>query len=109
MQHDGPGDQLREKGHKQGVVQQRIVGHFALIAIDHIRNLLEREKADAQRQHEVEQRPVRAKKAVYVRSEKIVILIVEQHANVDEDAQEHDALAHPLRREAPHEFVEGKV
>ena len=53
--HDRPGHQLREERHEQRVVD--VTGHhglFAAINIDHVRDALERMKADAERQDDVE-------------------------------------------------------
>lgn len=91
--HNGACDQLREIGHERCILQEFILGNFAVIGIDHIRNLLEGEETDTQWQHDILQWEVRVRKPVQVLKEKVKIFEIEQDAEVQQYCQDHFSLA----------------
>ena len=109
VQHDRAGDQLREEGDEQRVVENMIARHRAAVAVDHIGELLEGEERNAQRQREVIQRKMRAEGAVEVVHKEVVVLEIEQHAEVEAKAQQHQRQADGLALAGEHELAERVV
>ena len=109
VEHDGARDQLREERDEERVVEDVVARHRALVAVNHIGELLEGEERDAQRQRHVVEREREAKRAVHVRDEEVVILEVEQHAEVEGEAQQHQRQADALARRREHALAERVV
>ena len=87
VQYDGARNQLGKECHKTGIVQQTVAGRFSLVTVHHIGNLLEREKADTQRQCNFFYLPVRMKKEIAVVHEKIKILKIKQQSDIGNKSQ----------------------
>ena len=106
VQHDRPGDELREERHEQRVIENIVARHRAAVAVDDVGELLEGEKRDAQRQRDAVEREGEAERAVQVFAEEVVILEVEEHAEVGRQAQQHQRQAHGLARGGEHALAE---
>ena len=87
MQYDGARNQLGKEGYKTGIVQQAVAGRFSPVTVHHVRNLLEREKADTQRQCNFFYLPVRMKEEIAVVHEKIKILKIKQQSDIGNKSQ----------------------
>jgi hypothetical protein len=96
MMHDGAGDQLREKGNEQAIIDEVIAARFATVGINEIRDLLKDEEGNSQRQDHVGRRPTRTCGRVYRVHEKIRILVITKDAEIARQAQHEDNLATPL-------------
>ena len=83
MRDDGACDELREESDKAGVVEQRAVPDLTVEGVDDERDLLKCEKAYAEREHDVLERPVGAEYGVYRFHEKVVIFEIKKHAEID--------------------------
>jgi hypothetical protein len=93
VMHDRPGDQLREKQHEQAVVEQILVLDAACVAIDEIGDFLEGEKTDRQWQHHIRQGQRPPGQGIEILDEKIRILEIRQHREIDGDAADQQCLA----------------
>jgi hypothetical protein len=85
--HDWTSDELREEGHEQRVVDEVQPIHLAPVGIHEERDLLKREKRDADRQHDLAQHEVEAGDRVEVVHEEVGILEVPQRREVEHDAE----------------------
>lgn len=75
---------LRKIADEQRIFIKRIVLGLAMIRINNIRDLLEREKAYAERQYNVPQLKRCVEYRVYVLYKKIIVLVLENYRNVDQ-------------------------
>jgi len=64
MPHDRPGNQMREIGNEQRVIQQAVIVRLAGIGIHQIADLLKGEKADGQRQEEMRHRQAQSQQII---------------------------------------------
>ncbi len=84
---DRPGDQLREEGHEQAVVQEPVFRRFALGGIDQIGDLLEGEERDAERQDDGADAEVQAGQRADILHDEDGIFEIGQHRQIAGDAR----------------------
>jgi hypothetical protein len=82
------GDELREEGHEQRVVDEVQPVDLAPVRVHEERDLLKREKRDADRQHDLAQHEVEACDRIEVVHEEVGILEVAQRREVERDAED---------------------
>ena len=92
---DRPGDELREEGHEQAVVQEPVFRRLALGGIDQIRHLLEGEERDAERQDDGADAEVQTGQRADILHDEDGIFEVSQQRQIAGDAEDQQA---PLRR-----------
>lgn len=109
MRDDRPRDKLGEERDKASVVQNRAIFNLAVKGINDERELLEREKAYAEREHDVFKRPARAENGVHRVGKEIVILKVKEYAEVESDGEGFGRLALFIAREHARELIKAKV
>ena len=92
-------EQVREEGHEQRVVDEHRLLRLAAMDVDQVRDLREREEADAERQREVQEVRHVARDARGVREEEVGVLEHAQQCEVRSDAEcEHPAARTPAQR-----------
>ena len=81
--NNGTRNQLREENDKQQVVRERTGWNLPSIGINQIGDLLEGVKADAERQNDVSDIPMRPEKCIAIVKEKTRILKVPEQSEVE--------------------------
>ena len=107
--HDGPGDQVRKEGHEQRVIEEVASRHRApQVYVEGVGHRGERVERDADRQHDIgRRRLVGDSEGIHrrgeVRLQEAAVLEVQQHAEIDDDRQEHPRAPAglPLRAHQP--------
>ncbi len=89
---DGAGNQLREEGHEEGVMQEAVFVGLATIGVDQVGDLLEGEEGDRQRQDDGLQYQVVAEQGVEVVNEEVGVLVVAQQAKIGGNAGDQNGL-----------------
>ena len=87
VEHDGARHQLGEKQHKDAVVVKPLQNLLALADGDQKRELLEGEKADAQRQGNAFQNQGGVEQSIDVLHKKIPVFEVAQKPHIEQDTQ----------------------
>ena len=80
---NGTRHQLREEGYKQQIFWKRTERNFPSVSINQIGDLLERVKADAERQNDVPDIPMRSEKRVAVIEEETGVLKISEQTEVE--------------------------
>ena len=109
MGDDGTGDKLGEKCDEAGVIENTVVRHLSVEGIDNEGDLLEGEKAYAEREQDMPQIPVAREQGIDGGDEEVVILEVKQYAEVDRDSRDFCRLPRLFARELFGEDIEAEI
>lgn len=109
MRDDRPRDKLGEERDEAGIVQNRAIFNLAVKGINDEGELLEREKAYAEREHDVFKRPARAENGVHRVGKEIIIFKVKEYAEVDDNGEGFGRLALFIAREHARKLIKAEV
>ena len=106
MVGNGTGDQLWEETDEQAVIDEIMLGDFAVVRVHQIGDLLEGKERNRQRQDDVAHRPTEVEGAVECAEKKACVFVITQQGDVSGNAKYQHSLRGPSHQVATDQVVD---